>query len=135
MNFLSRGSGMVIVLMIAAAALLVLGATGFFNRSATPSEPPLTGPHRSGPGVEPSSNRATPPRLPPPALGEAPEIAIDGAALPSITGDELAARPSNLQAADRRAWRLTDLIGGSDIQANTVIHAITIDGEDYILND
>jgi hypothetical protein len=135
MNFLSRGFGIAILLMTAAAALLILGGTGFFNRSTTP----VTSPHRNAPGGTPSSNRALPPRLAPPVEDQrdrdALAIAVDGAALPSITSDELARRPTNLQAADRRAWRLTDLLGGTRIRGNTVIHAITMDGEDYILND
>ena len=36
MHFLSRGSGIAILLLI--AVLVVLGATGFFSRSATRSE-------------------------------------------------------------------------------------------------
>jgi hypothetical protein len=138
MHFLSRGFGIAILLSI--AVLVVLGATGFFSRSATRSAPPLT----SARGDAPSSNRATPPRLsPPPVLDHqddqrvraALEIEIDGAARLAITADELAGRPTNLQAADRRAWRLTELIDDSYIHASTVIHAITMDGEDYILND
>jgi len=133
MNFLSRGSGLVAVLIVVAAGVL---ATGFFNRSATPAEPRAARVSSGTAGVTPSSNRVTPPQLPPPpAADTAAEIAIDGAGKPSLTGDDLAARPTNLQAADRRAWRLTELIDGTYIHANTVIHAITIDGGDYILNE
>src|SRR5678815_5483647 len=133
MNFLSRGSGLVAVLIAVAAGVVV---TGFFNRSATPAEPRTARVSSGTDGVAPSSNRVTPPQLPPPpAADTAAEIAIDGAGKPSLTGDDLAARPTNLQAADRRAWRLTELIDGTYIHANTVIHAITIDGGDHILNE
>jgi hypothetical protein len=137
MRFLSRGPGIAILLLI--AVLAVLGAAGFFSHSATRSAPPVT----RARGDAPSSNRATPPRLSPPVLGDRDdqrpramlEIEIDGAARLALTADEFGGRPTNLQAADRRAWRLTELIDGSQIRASTVIHAITMDGEDYILNN
>lgn len=122
-----------VALVVVAAAVL---ATGFFNRSATPSAPSAARSSSGTAGVAPSSNRAKPPRLsPPPVLDTAHAIEIEGAGTPSLTGDDLAERPTNLQAADRRAWRLTELIDGAYIHANTAIHAITTDGEDYILNE
>jgi len=126
MNFLSRGSGFAAVLVIAATGVL---ATGFFNRSATPIARPATSALSGTTGVTASSNPTPPPGLSP------IDIAIEGAAAPSITARDLAERPTNLQATDRRAWRLTELIDSTHIHANTVIHAITTDGGDYILNE
>jgi hypothetical protein len=62
-------------------------------------------------------------------------IAVEGAGNSSIDSAELAERPTNLQASDRRAWHLTELIDHTYINSNTIIHAVTIDGGDYILND
>ncbi len=87
-----------------------------------------------------SSTATTPtavPRLTPaPVLESAAlEIEIEGASRRSITSAELAERPTTLQANNRRAWRLTEVIDSSYIRSNTVIHARTIDGGDYIIND
>jgi len=140
MNFLSRRFAFAALLVIAATALLV---TGFFNRSATPPAPLATTTARpeanasSGMArVTASGKTVTPPSLSPlPAVDSALEISIEGNAAPSITARDLAERATNLQASDRRAWRLTELIDSTYIHANTAIHAITSDGQDYILND
>jgi hypothetical protein len=142
MALLSRRSGVVAMLV---GAVGMFGAIQWFNRSER-SETPVIASRSSGThGVAPEMT--TPPALPitppPPTPGaggaarEADAIAIevDGASGPVINGAELARRTTNLQAADRRAWRLTELLDNTYIHSDTVIHALTIDGGDYILND
>lgn len=90
--------------------------------------------------VKSSTHRATPqPALPAPVLAPAPTshaiaIEIEGASHGTLDSSELAARPTTLQASNRRAWRLRELIESPHIHANAVTHALTIDGGDYILN-
>jgi hypothetical protein len=66
-------------------------------------------------------------------------IEIDGIAAGAIDAGALADRPAVLQARDRRAWRLSELLSelGADthIHSSAVIHARTLDGGDYILSE
>jgi hypothetical protein len=136
MVLLSGRWGLVATLVLAAGAVV---ASGLFNRSEpTGIRPAATARPGTG-GVAPSSKPATlQPRLdPPPVLERAADaltIAVEDAGNSSIDSAELAERPTNLQASDRRAWRLTELIDPTYINSNTIIHALTIDGGDYILN-
>jgi hypothetical protein len=137
MVVLARRSGLIAMLVVAVGAVL---ATGLFNRSEpTGIRPPAIA--RSGTrGVTPSSNRAIPlaPLTARPVLDRASgaiAIEIEGAGRSAIDSAELADRATNLQAADRRAWRLTELIDKAYIHSDTIIHALTMDGGDYILND
>ena len=71
-----------------------------------------------------------------PALPAAPpatiRIAVDGGDR-AIDGAELASRATALTARDRRAWRLSELLPDGYHQSSAKIHALTIDGGDYIL--
>ena len=128
------------MLVVAVGAVVT---TGLLNRSEPAGKRPPAIPHSGMRGVAPSSNLATPmPRFIPPLMLDRPDraaraiaIEIEGAGKSAIDSAELADRPTNLQAADRRAWRLTELIDNTYIHSNTIIHALTMDGEDYILND
>jgi hypothetical protein len=137
MVVLARRSGVIAMLVAAVGAVV---ATGLFNRSEpTGIRPPAIAGSGTR-GVLPSSNRAIPlARLTArPVLDRAPgaiAIEIEGAGKSAIDSAELADRPTNLQAADRRAWRLTELIDTAYIHSDTIIHALTMDGGDYILND
>src|SRR5262249_31789789 len=59
--------------------------------------------------------------------------AFAGAAAFAIESAALAARPASLRARDRRAWRLSELLGEIYTRSGIVIHAITKEGRDYIL--
>ncbi|HEY0482895.1 MAG TPA: hypothetical protein VGD37_35480 [Kofleriaceae bacterium] len=71
------------------------------------------------------------------AVAAAPDriaIDIEGAGRTALTSAELAHRASTLEARDRRAWRLSEIIPDTYIHSNAILHAMTIEGGDYILN-
>lgn len=134
MSLLSRRSGLA-ALTVAVGAVLV---TVWRGRSAPDLQPtPAVRPSGETGSTSTATAPTAVPRLPPaPVLGSAAlEIEIEGAGRPSITSAELAEHPTTLQANNRRAWRLTELIDSSYLRSNTVIHALTIDGGDYVISD
>jgi len=134
--------------VVRAVVVVAVGAvvfTGLANRSSPDARRPgaiaRSGSAGVAPtgniGVAPSHNSATaaPQLTVAPVLAGGIDIEIEGTARPAFTSAELAERPTNLEATNRRAWRLTELIDNQYMNSNTVIHAITNDGSDYILND
>ena len=134
MTLLSRRSAVAAVLAVAVGAVVI---TGLSHQSSPEATRPTAIARSGSAGVAPARNSATPvPQLTvPPVLAGGIDIEIEGTARPAFTSAELAERPTNLQASDRRAWRLTELIDNHYMNSNTVIHAITKDGSDYILNE
>lgn len=132
---------MVAVVAIAAAALAV---TALRNRASGPAVSSGVGvaataaPPPAGSGSSPSRTQPAPePRLPaqPAAVPTADRIEIEGSERSAIDSSELADRATGLVANDRRAWRLSELIPDTYMHSNAVIHALTVDGGDYILKD
>ncbi|TMQ16000.1 MAG: hypothetical protein E6J90_21675 [Deltaproteobacteria bacterium] len=141
MNFLDRRFRFVAVLALAAGVVTV---TAWRNRASSPSASRASSPTASvasppgETGSSPSENHPTPqPQLPAqPAAPATPDrIQIEGSERTAIDSSELADRPTGLTANDRRAWRLSELIPDTYMHSNAVIHALTIDGGDYILKD
>jgi hypothetical protein len=62
-------------------------------------------------------------------------IEVGGAVIGSINATALLQRPTTLQASERRAWLLAELLHNTHIPSNAVIHALTNDGRDYIIED
>ena len=139
MNSLDRRVGAAAVLAIAVAGIAVLA-----RRDRAPSRPAS---HAvSSAATAPAAPRQT--RIspsvtqPPPELalaapsappGGPDRIAIEGSERTALDSSELAARPATLVARDRRAWRLSELIPDTYMHSNGAIHALTMDGGDYIL--
>ena len=53
----------------------------------------------------------------------------------AIDTTQLATRPATLVASDRRAWRISELLADTYMQADAEIHARTADGGDFIVRD
>jgi hypothetical protein len=93
-------------------------------------------PAAPAPAAQPSGEaRVSSSEMPalPAASEPAPAVEVSGALLPAIDAAALAQRPTTLQARDRRAWRLADVLGDSYTTPGMVIRAVTRDGGDYIL--
>lgn len=139
MNFLDRRVGAAAVLVVAAGGIAVLA-----RRDRTPSPQvhravPAATAAADAPRQTRSSSSATQPtpepRLPAPIApsGGPDRIEIEGSERTSIESSELAARPTTMVASDRRAWLLSEIIPDTYMHSNGAVHALTIDGGDYIL--
>jgi hypothetical protein len=139
MNFLDRRVGAAAVLVVAAGGIAVLARR---DRAPSPQA------HRAPPAAtvaadalrqtrsSSSVTQPTPePRLPAPVApsGGPDRIEIEGSERTSIESSELAARPTTMVASDRRAWLLSEIIPDTYMHSNGAVHALTIDGGDYIL--
>jgi hypothetical protein len=127
MRILAQRAAVAIAVAAAGAALAVAwladGDRGVPPRAARLA-PPGAGVARLIPSTTqvPSARQAAPDR-----------IEIAGSERGAIASAELADRPAALVARDRRAWRLSELLPDAYTHADSVIHALTIDGKDYIL--
>jgi hypothetical protein len=106
---------------------------------APPRVAPGAAIHGASMPAAPSENRTRPelPGTSGAAAAPAPDqiaIDIEGAGRSALTSAELAHRASTLEARDRRAWRLSEIIPDTYIHSNAILHAMTIEGGDYILN-
>jgi hypothetical protein len=124
------------MLLVAAAAVLTvawLSQRGERDEPRAASPGALAAPARSSSaGGSPSATRASP-GLPQAAPATADRIEIAGSQRAAIASTELADRPTSLTARDRRAWRLSEFLPDAYSHSDSVIHALTIDGRDYIL--
>lgn len=62
-------------------------------------------------------------------------LVVDGEERERITSDELALRPSTLEARDRRGWLLSEVLGDEYADSQVAVRAITEDGAEYNLRD
>jgi hypothetical protein len=134
MNYFSRRSGVAIVLALGASAAL---ATAWCDRSGRVAEreAALT---PSGAVRARAANHATSPsiRTALPVLEPAAiPIEVDGTAIAAIDVTALLQRHSTLTAGDRRAWRLSELLPSTHMASTAVIHALTNDDQDYIIQE
>jgi hypothetical protein len=132
MNVLSRRFRITAVLVVVVISAL---AAACRDRSSPAAERKAALTPSGSARVTPSVNPA--PQLPaaPVAASRGIAVEVDGVAKGSFDEAGLADRPATLQAGDRKAWRLSELLHNTHIHSKSVIHALTNDGGDYILNE
>ena len=127
MRILAQRAAVAIAVAAAGAALAVAWLARS-DRGVPPPAARAAPAHPGSRGPAPSTIRVLPDRQ------AAPDrIEIAGSERAVIASAELADRPAALAARDRRAWRLSELLPDAYTHADSIIHALTVDGKDYIL--
>ena len=143
MRFFDRRVGAAAVLVVAAGGIAVVARrdrtpSPQASRAASITTASATGAADAPRHIRSSSSITQPPpelelAAPNAPSGDPERIEIEGSERTSIDSSELAARATTLVASDRRAWRLSEIIPDTYMHSNGAIHALTIDGGDYIL--